>query len=203
MLSQTNQALVRGTLATLPEFSHETGGRRFFRLYLETARLSGAVDRLPVIAPESVLGTLDPSGGGKVTVSGSLRSHNLRAEDRRRLLIFLYADQIAAEDGPDLNDITLRGNLCREPVYRKTPLGREICDIMLAVPRMGRLGDYIPCILWGRTAQCAAELPVGAQITLAGRLQSRGYVKVLPEGTEERTAYELSAMELEILEENF
>ena len=91
MLSQTNQALVRGTLANLPEFSHETGGRRFFRLYLETARLSGAVDRLPVIAPESVLGTLDPSGGGKVTVSGSLRSHNLRSEDRRRLLIFLYA----------------------------------------------------------------------------------------------------------------
>ena len=203
MLSQTNQALVRGTLAALPEFSHETGGRRFFRLYLETARLSGAVDRLPVIAPESVLGTLDPSGGGKVTVSGSLRSHNLRAEDRRRLLIFLYADQIAAEDGPDLNDITLRGNLCREPVYRKTPLGREICDIMLAVPRMGRRGDYIPCILWGRTAQCAAGLPVGAQIALTGRLQSRGYVKVLPEGAEERTAYELSAMELEILEENF
>ena len=197
MLSQTNQALVRGTLAALPEFSHETGGRRFFRLYLETARLSGAVDRLPVIAPESVLGTLDPSGGGKVTVSGSLRSHNLRAEDRRRLLIFLYADQIAAEDGPDLNDITLRGNLCRGPVYRKTPLGREICDIMLAVPRMGRRGDYIPCILWGSTARRAAQHHTRDCLTVFGRLQSRVYTKLTEAGAKECTAYEVSAMGME------
>ena len=203
MLSQTNQALVRGTLAALPEFSHETGGRRFFRLYLETARLSGAVDRLPVIAPESVLGTLDPSGGGKVTVSGSLRSHNLRSEDRRRLLIFLYADQIGAEDGPDLNDITLRGNLCREPVYRKTPLGREICDIMLAVPRMGRRGDYIPCILWGSTAQLGARCRTRDRLSIQGRLQSRVYTKLTEDGAQERTAYEVSALTAQTEENPF
>ena len=155
---------------------------------------AGAVDRLPVIAPESVLGTLDPSGGGKITVSGSLRSHNLRSEDRRRLLIFLYADQIAAEDGPDLNDITLRGNLCREPVYRKTPLGREICDVMLAVPRAFRRADYLPCILWGRVAAQAANCKVGDRILLDGRLQSRIYTKLTEGGAEERTAYEISAL---------
>lgn len=201
MLSQTNQALVRGTLANLPEFSHETGGRRFFRLYLETARLSGAVDRLPVIAPESVLGTLDPSGGGKITVSGSLRSHNLRAEDRRRLLIFLYADQIVAEDGPDLNDITLRGNLCREPVYRKTPLGREICDIMLAVPRAFHRADYLPCILWGRTAQEFAGCRIRDRLCITGRLQSRTYTKLTETGAQERTAYEISALSVRIPED--
>ena len=113
------------------------------------------------------------------------------------MLIFLYADQIAAEDGPDLNDITLRGNLCREPVYRKTPLGREICDIMLAVPRMGRRGDYIPCILWGSTARRAAQHHTRDCLTVFGRLQSRVYTKLTEAGAKECTAYEVSAMGME------
>ena len=145
----------------------------------------------------------DLFAGGRFLVTGQIRSFNSRAETGRRLIISVFAEAVTTTEQPPENDVALVGTICKPPVYRRTPLGREICDVMLAVPRQYQRTDYIPCILWGRTAQCAAELPVGAQITLAGRLQSRGYVKVLPEGTEERTAYELSAMELEILEENF
>ena len=96
-------------------------------------------------------------------------------------------------DGEALNDAVLEGFLCREPIYRRTPLGREICDVMLAVSRPYHRTDYLPCILWGRTAQAAAQLPPGAQLVLTGRLQSREYVKLLPGGSETRVAYEVSA----------
>lgn len=198
-----NQITLRGSLQALPQFSHENHGRRFFRFLLEVPRLSGAVDTLPIVTEERVLNAIDLSGGEMLRVTGSVRSHNIRNDGTRHLMIFVFATDIAAEDGEPANDVIIEGPLCKEPVFRRTPLGREICDVMLAVPRQYQRTDYIPCILWGRTAQCAAGLPVGAQIALAGRLQSRGYVKVLPEGAEERTAYELSAMELEILEENF
>ena len=203
MEQTVNQITLCGTLAAAPRLSHESHGTRFFAFSLEVERLSGNRDVLPVLAPEAVLERCDPFGGDFLRVTGQIRSFNRRTPQGRRLLIHVCADSISVCSGPPVNDAALRGVLCKEPVLRRTPLGREICDVMLAVPRQYQRTDYIPCILWGRTAQCAAELPVGAQITLAGRLQSRGYVKVLPEGAEERTAYELSAMELEILEENF
>ena len=155
------------------------------------------------MAAEDVLMAADLFAGGRFLVEGQIRSFNSRAESGRRLIISVFAESVTTTEQPPQNDAVLTGAICKPPIYRRTPLGREICDVMLAVPRQYQRTDYIPCILWGRTAQCAAGLPVGAQIALAGRLQSRGYVKVLPEGTEERTAYELSAMELEILEENF
>ena len=198
-----NRVILRGSLAGLPAFSHENHARRFYRFFLEVERLSGTADVLPVIAAEDVLNTMDLSGGGRIEVRGQLRSFNSRAPSGRKLILSVYAAELETSDEGPENLVELTGALCKPPVYRRTPLGREICDVMLAVSRPYHRTDYLPCILWGRTAQCAAGLPVGAQIALAGRLQSRGYVKVLPEGTEERTAYELSAMELEILEENF
>lgn len=189
-----NQVSLRGSLLELPAFSHESGGKRFFRFLLEVPRLSGAVDTLPVIIREELLELLDLSGGDMLRVQGQLRSHNLRLEDGRRLLIFVFAQQIAAEEGEPINDVTLSGNLCREPNYRRTPLGREICDVMLAVSRPSRRADYIPCILWGSTAQLGARYHARDRLMIQGRLQSRIYTKLTPEGARERTAYEVSAL---------
>jgi len=197
----TNSVTLRGTLHTLPEFSHENHGKRFFRFLLEVPRLSGAVDILPVIAREEAVNRIDPSGGSMITVIGQIRSHNQRTDGTRRLLIFVFAGELMAEEGEPINDVVLEGALCRDPVYRRTPLGREICDVMLAVPRRYHRTDYIPCILWGRTAQETAQLPVGSRLELHGRLQSRNYLKVLEDRTEERTAYEVSVMDAFLLTE--
>ena len=194
-----NQVTLRGSLSALPEYSHENHGRRFFRFLLEVPRLSGTVDILPVIAEDRILDSLDPSGGEMLTVTGSLRSHNLTEGNKRRLLIFVFADSVTAEDGEPINEVTLEGTVCREPGYRRTPLGREICDIMLAVPRAFRRADYLPCILWGRTARETSMLHTRDRIRILGRFQSRLYTKVTDTGSEERTAYEISALSAEIM----
>ena len=203
MENTANRITLTGTLASLPEYSHQNHERKFFRFLLSVDRLSGTEDLLPVLAAEDVLAQADLFAGERFTIEGQIRSFNNREPVGRRLILCVYALSLTTTQEPMQNEAVLTGTVCKPPVYRQTPLGRQITDLCLAVPRLYRRTDYIPCILWGRTAQCAAELPVGAQIALTGRLQSRGYVKVLPEGAEERTAYELSAMELEILEENF
>ncbi len=195
-----NQITVRGELRQLPEFSHENHGKRFYRFYLSIQRLSGAEDIVPVIAPEALLNTIDPSGGGMLLIQGQVRSHNYREEGIRRLLIFLFATDILADDGPPMNELTIEGPICKDPIYRRTPLGREICDIMLAVPRAFHRADYLPCILWGKTAQEVSQCGIRDKIRIHGRLQSRVYTKVLENGVQERTAYEISALTAEILE---
>lgn len=189
-----NQLLLRGSLLSLPEFSHDHHGRRFFRFFLEVPRLSGTMDILPVIAGEPVVNALDPTAGAMLTVTGTLRSHNLQEGLRRRLLIFAYASRVTADDAEPCNDVTLEGTVCREPVYRRTPLGREICDIMLAVPRAFHRADYLPCILWGRLARQGADLHTRDRLRIQGRLQSRLYTKITDTGPQERTAYEVSAL---------
>lgn len=201
MEANVNQAVLRGSLRELPIFSHENHGRRFFRFYLEVLRLSGAVDILPVIAEEAVMNSIDLSGGEMLRVEGQIRSHNLRQDGRRRLLIFLFASSVTAESGEPVNDVTVEGILCREPVFRRTPLGREICDVMLAVPRAFQRADYLPCILWGRTAQEAARCRTRDRIRISGRFQSRSYTKLSESGAEERTAYEISALTADIPED--
>lgn len=196
----TNTITLRGQLREMPAFSHENHGRRFYRFILEVPRLSGAVDALPVIAPQELLDAIDPSGGQMLTVTGQIRSHNRRTETARHLLIFVFASSICAEDGEPINDAVLEGPLCREPVYRRTPLGREICDVMLAVPRAFRRADYLPCILWGRTAQEISACHTRDRIRICGRLQSRGYTKLTETGPQDRVAYEISALSAEILE---
>lgn len=188
-----NRVILRGSLAGLPAFSHENHARRFYRFFLEVERLSGTADVLPVIAAEDVLNTMDLSGGGCIEVRGQLRSFNSRAPSGRKLILSVYAAELETSDEGPENLVELTGALCKPPVYRRTPLGREICDVMLAVSRPYHRTDYLPCILWGRTAQAAAQLPPGAQLALTGRLQSREYVKLLPGGSETRVAYEVSA----------
>jgi len=196
-----NQATLRGSLLGLPEFSHENHSRKFYRFYLEVPRLSGTVDLLPVIAQEQVLQSIDLSGGEMLTVRGTVRSHNVCTEGKRKLLIFVFAASLQAEDGEPINEVIVEGPICREPTYRRTPLGRDICDIMLAVPRSFRRADYLPCILWGRTAQEGAQLHTRDRIRIYGRLQSRIYTKITESGAEERTAYEISALSAEIPED--
>ena len=199
MEQSINTITLRGSLCDLPVFSHENHGRRFWRFSLEVPRLSGAVDTLPVIAEEQQIMDIDPSAGNMLTVTGQIRSHNQRSENSRHLLIFVFAATVTAEDGEPMNDVILEGPLCKEPTFRKTPLGRQICDAMLAVPRAFRRADYLPCILWGRTAQEVSECHVRDRVRIYGRLQSRIYTKLTEEGAFERTAYEISALQAEIL----
>lgn len=197
----TNSITLRGQLLALPEFSHENHGRRFYRFTLEVPRLSGAADLLPVIAEESLIMSIDPCGGEMLTVTGQIRSHNSRSDGNRRLLIFVFASSVFAEDGDPINDVILEGPLCKEPTFRRTPLGREICDVMLAVPRAFRRADYLPCILWGRTAQEVSACHTRDRIRICGRLQSRLYTKLTENGPQERTAYEISALTAQIQED--
>ena len=196
-----NQITVRGQLVDLPEFSHENHGKRFYRFYLDIPRLSGNSDCLPVIAEEHIMDTIDLSGGSMLTVTGQIRSHNTRTGGTRHLLIFIFASSILAEDGEPCNDVIIEGPLCKEPIYRRTPLGREICDAMLAVPRTFRRADYLPCIFWGRTAEEIAICHSGDRVRILGRLQSRKYIKHTEEGQKERVAYEISALSAQILEQ--
>ena len=197
----TNTITVRGQLVALPEYSHENHGKRFCRFTLEIPRLSGAVDLLPVVAQEDLLSDLDPSAGEMITVTGQIRSHNQKQEGARRLMVFIFAQSVTVEDGEPVNEVVVEGALCREPVYRRTPLGREICDVMLAVPRAFHRADYLPCILWGRTALEVSACHTRDMIRIHGRLQSRIYTKLTENGATERTTYEISALSAEILED--
>ena len=194
MDQSTNHITLRGTLENLPEYSHENHGCRFFRFFLLVPRLSGTVDRLPILADETVINSFDPTAGSMLTVKGQIRSHNQRTDGVRHLLIFVFAASIVCEDGEPINDVYLEGILCKDPTYRRTPLGRDICDVMLAVPRLFRRADYLPCILWGRIAQEASVCRVRDRLCIQGRLQSRNYTKLLSHGAETRTAYEISAL---------
>lgn len=196
-----NQIVVRGSLTDLPQFSHENHGKRFYRLMLEVPRLSGNVDCLPVVAEEKILNQLDLSGGEMLTVIGQVRSHNTRQDGIRRLLVFIFAADMIAEDAEPMNDVTIEGPLCREPVYRRTPLGREICDAMVAVPRAFSRADYLPCILWGKTAQEISRCHTRDRVRITGRLQSRTYTKLTEDGPVERIAYEISALGAEVLDD--
>ena len=200
MEHSNNSVILRGELAGLPEFSHENHGRKFYRFTLEVPRLSGTVDRLPVVAESYLIEKIDPFSGEMVTVTGQIRSHNCRLEGARRLLIFVFAQSIVVEDGEPLNEVVLEGPLCREPTYRRTPLGREICDVMLAVPRGYHRADYLPCILWGRTAQELSQCCIRDMVRICGRLQSREYTKQTADGPVERTAYEISALTASVSE---
>ena len=197
-----NQIKVRGSLQGLPQFSHENHGKQFYRFFLEIPRLSGAVDILPVVADSWILSKMDLSGGEMLTVTGQIRSHNSRTDGVRHLLIFVFAQNIICEDGEPMNEVLLQGPLCKDPTYRRTPLGREICDVMLAVNRGFKRADYLPCILWGRIAQEISLCHTSDTIQVSGRLQSRTYTKQTEDGPEERTAYEISALTAQIIEDD-
>lgn len=196
-----NHITLTGALASAPEYSHSNHGRRFYSFYLEVSRLSGAIDRLQILASEELLASTCVTEGEALTVEGQIRSFNNRAPHGRKLIISVLAETIAVTDGPHANQVILQGVICKEPVFRRTPLGREICDVMLAVNRPYHRADYLPCILWGRCAQEVSVYPVGTVLSITGRLQSREYLKVIDGAAEQRTAYEISAVTAEILSE--
>lgn len=195
MENAANHITLTGTLAALPAYSHENHGRRFYRFVLAVTRASGTEDLLPVLAGEEVLNEAPLFDGERFTVTGQIRSFNSRAATGPRLILCVYALSITTTQAPMQNEAVLTGTVCKSPVYRQTPLGRQITDLCLAVPRLYHRADYIPCILWGRAAQAAGAYPVGTRLTLTGRLQSRTYLKNLGETSETRTAYELSVSE--------
>ena len=197
-----NQIRLCGTMDTAPVFSHENHGRRFYSFFLAVERLSGTEDRLRILADWELLNEADIARGERVLVTGQIRSFNQPAQTGRHLVISVYAESLELTDEAPDNQVILTGTFCRDPVYRRTPLGREICDGMLAVNRPYHRTDYLPCIFWGRCAREMGKLTVGARITLTGRLQSRDYVKTLAEGQNEcRTAYEISAVSAELTRE--
>lgn len=199
-MDQSNFITLTGCLASRPEYSHTNHGRRFFSFQLEVARLSGAIDTLPILASEALLNTTELSDGSCLRITGQIRSYNSRSITGRRLIISVLADTLELCDAPHDNEVHLSGVICKEPTYRRTPLGREICDVMLAVNRPYHRADYLPCILWGRSAQEAAYYPIGTPLLLTGRMQSRSYIKLLGDKAEQRTAYEISVITAEVAE---
>lgn len=195
---ENNLVALTGTLAGRPELSHISRGERFFVFPLETRRLSGAADRINVVAREALLESVELTEGCAVSVVGSLRSFNSKKPEGPRLVITVFAREIELTCSPDRNSVRLRGTLCKAPNYRTTPLGREICDLMLAVNRSCGRSDYLPCICWGAAAREAAEWSVGDALSLSGRIQSRKYIKLTDGEALEKTAYEVSVSEISI-----
>lgn len=194
---QNNRAELIGQIVDPPEFSHEFRGERFYAFSLEVPRLSGISDRLPVTAPQKAFPMGKVIGSGFVSVVGQIRSYNKVVEGKGRLDLQIYACEVWGEKEGTANSIVLNGYLCKPPVYRKTPFGREIADLLVAVNRPYNRSDYIPCIAWGRNARFSANLEVGTRVEIIGRMQSREYQKDRGEGViENRVAYEVSVSDM-------
>ena len=189
-----------GTVCGEIRYSHSVFSERFYQLTLAVQRLSGQADLLPVTVSERLLSPLCLRAGMRLCVSGQLRSYHIFSQGRSRLVLRVFAREIAeAEAGlPDENSVYLRGCLCKPPIYRVTPFSREIADVLLAVNRAYGKSDYIPCICWGRNARFCRDLDAARPMSITGRLQSREYQKHLEDGsTETRVAYEVSAARLD------
>lgn len=190
-----------------PVFNHEVFGEKFYQFHLEVARQSDTDDVLPITVSERLVDIDSIQEGDYVEVVGQVRTYNKVTEGGKKLLISVFAQEITINGEHSVNankdnSVELMGFICKEPVYRKTPLGREICDLLLAVNRPYGKGDYIPCICWGRNARFAASLAISTQLEVKGRLQSREYIKKLDEdNTEKRVAYELSVSKLDVVGE--
>ena len=200
MEQKENRVVLRGTVAGEAVLSHQVHGIDFYRFPLAVPRLSGREDLLNILFPLSSPETALPQAGAFVEVTGEIRSFNNRSGVGNRLVITVLARSVVPGEGDPCNQVFLHGVLCKPPVLRRTPLGRDICDLLLAVNRRYRRADYLPCIAWGSLARRCAELAPGNRVELEGRLQSRVYTKRLGETSEERTAFEVSVSVLERLD---
>jgi primosomal replication protein N len=195
MQETTNSVSVAGRLCNL-KLSHKIYGEAFYTFVLECARLSEKTDLLPVTVSERLLEQHPFYDGALVSVKGQLRSYNKLVDGRARLYLTIFAREMA-ESPNTVNEIELKGFICKPPVFRVTPFGREITDLLVAVNRAYNKSDYIPSIVWGRNARYAASFEVGDKITMSGRVQSREYEKQLENGeVTVRTAYEVSVARL-------
>ena len=200
-MQKNNMAKLTGTVITEPQFDHETAGAEFYKLVLGTNRKSGYTDEIPVIFRKGMVDENKIYYGANISVEGSFCSINMPAGEKRKLILFLFAEQISDAEQEDDNYIFLHGFICRKPLYRETPSGREITDLLVAINRPSGKSDYIPCICWAGNARYAENLAVGSRIELTGRIQSREYVKKLDEEHQEtRVAYEVSASKIYLVE---
>lgn len=198
MQTNNNKIFLRGRLAAPPAVSHVNHGVEYLLLALSVRRLSGAADTLHVVAAREQLTSLPPlEVGSPLTVRGEVRTFNNRSGVGSRLVVSVFARELSCEDGEDENHLELSGTLCKPPVLRTTPLGRTICDMILASNRRYGRADYLPCIAWGGLARACGELEVGDSLHLTGRLQSRVYHKVTDGREEDRVAYEVSILTLQ------
>ena len=196
----TNSAKVYGTVSAAAEFSHEVYGEGFYTFFVTVPRLSDTNDIIPVMISERLISPDEIALGEKVLINGQFRSYNNYSDTGSKLMLTLFAREILMGENESAvpNEITLTGFICKPPVYRHTPFGREIADILLAVNRSYNKSDYIPCIAWGRNARFCKGLEVGSKITLTGRMQSREYRKKIDEDEYvTKTAYEVSVIKLE------
>ncbi len=196
-----NRVHLCGQAEDVPALSHVNHGCAFYKFTLAVMRLSGQADRLPVIVPQTLLHAVPVAAGTTVTVIGQLRSFNNKSGQGSRLVISVFAQQLTLGGESPFNQIQLSGILCRTPTLRRTPLGREICDIILAVNRRYGRADYLPCIAWGAVAAQAADMRTGQRLTVEGRVQSRVYTKNDNGVLTDRTAYEVSIMRPAEIEE--
>lgn len=203
-----NNVSISGKVISSPEFSHEVYGEGFYITYVRVPRLSETFDELPVIFSERLVNPELMKVDSYISVDGQFRSYNnYNNKSGRKLMLMVFAREIEFH-GEEVthknpNQIYLNGFVCRKPIYRTTPFGREIADILLAVNRAYNKSDYIPCIAWGRNARYASTLEVGDNLKLWGRIQSRAYQKRLSDDqVEERIAYEISVSKMEVVKEN-
>lgn len=201
----TNIVNLRGELGEELAFSHEIFGEKFYSAKIKIHRLSDTYDILPITISERLLQEIDLNKNNLVDVVGQLRSYNKNIDNRNKLVLTVFARELnlVKEEAKDPNSIFLDGYICKDPIYRKTPLGREITDLLVAINRPYNKSDYIPSIVWGRNAKFAKNLVVGDRVQMWGRVQSRDYEKKLEDGTiEKRVAYEVSISKIKKLDEN-
>ena len=201
---ENNTVEVAGEVVTEPIYSHEAFGERFYIFSISVKRLSGMLDTIPVTISERAINISEIRVGKRFKIYGQFRSFNNHMENEHRLILSVFARDIMELDDNQLdvneNYIFLDGYICKEPLYRKTPLGREIADLLVAVNRSYGKSDYIPCIAWGRNARYASGLDVGTHIKVCGRIQSREYTKRISETeSEQRIAYEVSVSGIELV----
>lgn len=202
---ENNQVTIMGEIVSDYVYSHEVYGEGFYMVDVSVSRLSNFVDCIPVMVSERLVNVKENDSGRYVYITGQFRSFNRHEEHKNRLVLSVFAREFEMVDEPEednaQNQIFLDGFICKEAVYRKTPLGREIADLLVAVNRSYGKSDYIPCICWGRNARFASGFTVGSHVQIWGRIQSREYVKKISETeAQKRTAYEVSVSKIEFLE---
>ena len=211
MYLDNNHITLVGKVTSEKKLSHEIYGEKFYVFNLSVPRLSGNCDIIPITISERLITERDLPLESKMSITGQFRSYNSYEGEKNRLVLTVFAKEVQfLEDqeadipvGKDFitNEVTLDGYICRKPIYRKTPFGREIADVLLAVNRSYNKSDYIPCIAWGRNAKFCETVAVGTEIKVVGRVQSRQYEKKHEDGTvENRVAYEVSVSTLEVIE---
>lgn len=195
----TNFARLIGVMSAPPAFSHASRGESFYTFALDVARLSGTTDTINIVARSELLSAVEACDTEKLCITGELRSFNNKSGEGAKLVITVFAKEILPCDENDLNLICLTGTLCKPPNLRVTPMGRDICDLMLAVKRKYGRSDYLPCITWGLKAREASYWDTGTTVSLEGRIQSRRYIKLIGGEPVEKTAFEVSVTEIEEL----